>query len=52
MKIEGLIADVTSVRSPARSERDNFGVILDIFWPILQAAFVVAESFCDMGIPS
>ena len=50
MKIEWLIADVPSVGFPARAERDIFGVILGVFWPI-QASFVVGESFCDVGIP-
>ena len=42
MKNERLVADVTSVGSPARAKRDIFGMILDIFWPI-QANFVVGE---------
>ena len=34
MKIEGLIADVTSIGFPARAEHDIFRVILGAFWPI------------------
>ena len=51
MKIEGLIADVTSVGSPSRKERDSLGVILDVFWQV-QAAFVRGETFCDSGVLS
>ena len=50
MKIEWLIADVTSVRSPARTKRDIFGVILNVSWPI-QSAFVVEEPLCNLGKP-
>ena len=51
MKIEGLIADVTFVGSPARAERYMLRVIFDGFWPI-QDAFVVWEPFCHLEIPS
>ena len=51
MKIEGLIADMTSVGSPARAERDILGVILDVLWPI-QSAFVARVPLCDVGVPS
>ena len=47
MKTELLVADVTSVRSPASAERHIFEMILDSFWPI-QAAFVVRERLCDV----
>ena len=43
--------DITPVRSPVRAKRDIFGTILDVFWPI-QAAFVLGEPLCDVGIPS
>ena len=32
-------------------ERDIFGVILGVFWPI-QKTFVVREPLCDLVIPS
>ena len=51
MKIEWLVADVISVRSPDRAEHDILGVMLDVFWPT-QAAFVAREPLCDLGIPS
>ena len=47
MKIERLIADITSVGSPARTERDILRVILDVFLQI-QATFVAGESLCDI----
>ena len=34
LKIESLVADVTSVGSPARAEGDIMGMLLDIFCPI------------------
>ena len=48
MKIEGFIADVTSVGSPARVKHDIWGKILVIFWPI-HVAFVIGEPLCDLG---
>ena len=51
MKTEGLIANVTSVGSPAKAERGFFGINLDVFWPI-QVAFGCGEAFCDLEIPS
>ena len=49
MKIEWLVPDVTLVGSLDRAERDNFGMILDVFWPI---GVLVWEQLCDVGIPS
>ena len=52
MKIEWLIAGVTSGGSPARAEEgDIFGVIFDVFWPI-QATFVIGGLLCDVRTPS
>ena len=34
MKIEWLVANVTPVRSPDRAERELFGIILEMLWPI------------------
>ena len=51
MKIEGLIADITSVWSPASAESGLFKVILDICWPI-RTTFLVGETLRDLGIPS
>ena len=48
--LEWLFADVTPVGSPDRAECDILGMLLDGFWPI-QAAFVVGEPLCDVGIP-
>ena len=50
MKREELVADVKPDRSPDRAECDILGMLLDGFWPI-QAAFVVGEPLCDVGIP-
>ena len=47
MKIEWLIADVTSGGSPAKAEREMLGVILGVFLPI-KAAFVVGEPLCEV----
>ena len=46
MTVEWLVADVTSVRSPARAEHDIFGVILGVFWQT-QDLLVVKEPLCD-----
>ena len=51
LNIEWLTANVPSVSSPAREERDVFGIILDVFWPV-QPAIVVGEPLYDLGIPS
>ena len=51
MKIEWLLTNVTSVTSLAGAEGDFFDVILNVFWPI-QAALVVEEPLCDLGIDS
>ena len=48
MKIEWLIANVTSFGSPDKAEPDIFGMILDIFWKV-QAAFVPRETLFDVG---
>ena len=50
MKIEWLATYVTAVGSHDREERDIFGMMLGVFWPI-QATFVIGETFCDVGIP-
>ena len=50
MKIEGLIANVTPVGSPARAERECLGSILDVFGSI-QAAFMVGAPLCGLEIP-
>ena len=39
------------VGSPARAEHEDFGIILDVFWPI-QADFVVGEPLCEVKIHS
>ena len=49
MKIEELIANATAVGSPALAERDVLEMNLGVFWPV-QAAIVVGEPFCDLGI--
>ena len=49
MKSEWLVANVLSVGSPDRAERDILGVILGVFWPV-QATFVGGEPLCDVGI--
>ena len=46
MKIEWLVADVTPVRSPARAERNIFGMTLTVFWPI-QAVLGVGKPLYD-----
>ena len=51
MKIEYLIANETSVGSPAKVERDIFWMIYGVCWPV-QAAIVVGEPLCDVGISS
>ena len=51
MKIEGLITNVISIGSPVRAQCENFGMILEHFWPN-SATFVVGEPLCDLGIPS
>ena len=51
MNLNWLIANVTSVRSPVRANRDILEMILDSFWPI-QAAFVVREPLYDVGFSS
>ena len=50
LKIEGLVTDVTPVRSPGRAEPDNVEMI-DIVLPI-QVIVVVGGPLCDVGIPS
>ena len=50
MKRKWLVANVTSVGSPARAERHILGTIFGVFWSI-QAAFVVGEPICDIGTP-
>ena len=49
MKIEWLIADVITVGSPHRKERDILGMILGLCSPI-HAAIVAREPLCDLGI--
>ena len=49
--MELLVANVTFVGSPDRAERDILGMLFDVFWSI-QAAFVVGEPLCDVGIHS
>ena len=44
MKIEWLITGVTSVRSPARAERDILGVILGVLW-LVQATLLGPNNF-------
>ena len=53
MKIEWLVTDLTSVRSPDRADCAILGMILGwaLFWPI-QAVFLVGEAFCDIETPS
>ena len=53
MKIEWLVADVTAVCPPDRTECAMLGVILTgaLFWQI-QAVFVVRAVFCDARTPS
>ena len=51
MKIEWLVNNVIPVRSPARAEREFWGVIVEVFWPI-QATFVDEEPLCDLETPS
>ena len=51
MKTERLATVVTAVGLHDREERDIFGILLGVFWPI-QATFVIRESLCDVGIPS
>ena len=51
MKIDWLVANVTSAMSPARAEHDIVRMIVDLCWSI-QDAFVVGEPVCDVGIPS
>ena len=51
MKIEWLVANVTTVGSPDRAKHAILGIILDIFGSF-QAIFVVRELLCDVGIPS
>ena len=48
MKIECLIADVTSVGSLARLKHTILGMILNIFW-LLQPAIAVGQPHCDLG---
>ena len=52
MKREWSVDDVTVAGSPDRAEHAILGMmILSVFWPI-QAAFVVGEPLCVVGIPS
>ena len=51
MEIEWLIANVTAVGSPTRSESAVFCVSFDVFWPIW-ATLVVGEPLCDIETPS
>ena len=46
-----MIADVTAVGSPTRSESAVFVSFFDVFWPIW-ATFVVGEPLCDLETPS
>ena len=50
MRTEWLVADVTSVRSPDRGEREILGMILGVFWSF-QVASVIEEPRCDVGAP-
>ena len=51
LKIEWLVADVTTVGSPDRAGRDiNFGGDFGCFSPI-QVVFVVGEPLCDTETP-
>ena len=47
MLIEWLIADVTSVGSPARAGGVILGMILGVFWPV-QTAIVAGKPLCDV----
>ena len=51
MKIDWLFDDVTAVGYIDRAAPTFLGMILSIFRTI-QAAFVVGEPLCDVGIPS
>ena len=52
MKTEWLVADVTTVGSSARAERNICEVILaEQFLPI-QLVFVAGELLCGVGTPS
>ena len=51
MNIEWLVTDLTSVGYHARVERDIFGVIVCVFWPI-RAGFVEGKPLYDAGITS
>ena len=52
MKIELLVIyRLIAIKYPVRAKREMSGLILDVFWPI-QAAFVVGEPLCGVGIPS
>ena len=52
MKIHWVVVDVTAAGPPTRKERDFLEVIFDdVIWQI-QAAIMVGESLCDLGILS
>ena len=51
MKLEWLIANVTSVWSPDRVNHDILGMILSVFWSIL-AGIAVGDPFWDVRFPS
>ena len=52
VKMELLVADVTSVRSLDRAKRAILGVIVaGCLWPI-QVIFAVGELLCGVGPPS
>ena len=36
---------------PARAERENLGMMLDVIW-LVQATIVIGEPLCDMQTPS
>ena len=51
MEIEWSVTSVTAAGSPVRAGSEKYWVILGILRPI-QAAIVVGEPLCDLGIPS
>ena len=53
MKIEWLVADVTSVESPDRAEHASLGLVFAgrFFWSI-HAIFVAREPLSGIGTPS
>ena len=52
MKLKWLVANVTAVRSPDRTEHAIQEVIFRGFFQPNQAVFVPGEPLCDVGTPS